>query len=100
MEATAIIRAWGDGGSNKVGNSGTIKWSDSGHIIEVTTNGLCTGCGRKRRLHDNSMIFDLRNRENRIAISLDGKFEREDQEFIYAQMTFKMPFRHPRRDAK
>lgn len=33
------------------------------------------------------MIFDLRNRENRIAISLDGKLEREDQEFIYAQMT-------------
>lgn len=70
MEATTIIPVRGDGGSNKVGSSRSIKWSDSGHVFEVTTNGLCVGCGRKRRVHDKTpKIFDLSNWENRIAIS-------------------------------
>lgn len=73
LEAIAIIQARGNGGSDKHGSSRSSKWSDSGEIFKVVTNGLGIGCRRKRRLHDNSKTFDLSNWEYRIAISLDGK---------------------------
>lgn len=72
-EAIVIVQARGNGGSDKHGSSRSSKWSDSGQTFKVVTGGLGIGCGRKRRLHDNSKTFDLSNWENRIAIGLDGR---------------------------
>ena len=57
----AIIQAGGDGESNKVGSSESIKWSDCGPIFEVVTDGLGVGCGKKRRVRNDAKIFDLSN---------------------------------------
>ena len=84
----------------KLGAVEVLSGKDSGHIFEVVIDGLGIEFGEKRRVHDDSKIFDLSIWENWIAICWDGKLGREDQKFNYAQVKFEIPFRHPRRDAK
>lgn len=48
----------------KLGAVEVLSGKDSGHIFEVVIDGLGTEFGEKRRVHDDSKIFDLSIWEN------------------------------------
>lgn len=67
----------------KLGAVEVLSGKDSGHIFEVVIDGLGIEFGEKRRVHDDSKIFDLSIWENWIAICWDGKLGREDQKIMH-----------------
>lgn len=48
----------------KLGAVEVLSGKDSGHIFEVVIDGLGIEFGEKRRVHDDSKIFDLSIWEN------------------------------------